>query len=358
MKIYNKINILLIFLFITLTSCAQERSSPQYVWDISIPWGSAVFHTKNAQKYADAIHRKTQGRLKINIHAGAVLGIKGPESLRAVGEGIADGADIAAFQQTGLEPILGLDALPFLIDSHEELALLYEEYRPLLNARLSDRNLIVLYTVPWPNQNIYVKTPVTQLSQLAGLTIRTYDAQSTVLMTKLGMTPMQMPSADVVPALATGALDSTMTSTTSGASQKYWEFLGHIIRSNHLWVTNIFAVNKDKFQKLSPDIQKIVLDTAQEMQDEFWRISKSDDVKQLKILTQNGIKVIIPSDQFMADMRTAATSMIHTFKHKNPDAEQIIDSFLRKKAAGEARRYDFSAPPPHKAQQNKKGDQK
>ena len=52
--------------------------------------------------------------------------------------------------------------------------------------------------------------------------------------------------------LASGALDGTVTSAGTAASQKYWEFLDYAYLTNHAWTTNYLAVNLDAWNKLSP----------------------------------------------------------------------------------------------------------
>lgn len=297
-------------------------------WDLSLPWSINEFHTQNALRFASDVETATQGRVSITVHPGATLGIKGPDSLRATSDGVVPLVEMAGFQQTGVEPLLGLESLPFLIETQDDLRILYQVLRPTLERAFARHGVKLLYIVPWPNQNLYTKSPVNNLQDLAGLKMRTYDANTTRLSARLGLIPIQMPAPDVVPALASGAVDATMTSTTTAAAQKYWEFLRYIHRTSHIWVSNMLVVNQAAWDTLSPKDQEAILDTAQRLEPEFWAIAKADDEKQLKVLLQNGMKIGGPGPEMLADMRALARPMWREFIEDVPEAEPILNAYL------------------------------
>ncbi|MEM9881115.1 MAG: TRAP transporter substrate-binding protein [Pseudomonadota bacterium] len=308
-----------------------SRSAPQPAaqWDLSLPWAPAEFHTKNAIRFAAAVKSATEGRVQITVHPGAVLGIKGPDSLRAVEQGVVAMAEMSGFQQVGSEPILGLEALPFLIDDMDELALLYRDFlRPSVEAAFARYDLKLLYIVPWPNQNLFTKAAQPTLDAFRGLKVRTLDKNTTDLMDRLGFIPIQMPSPDVVPALASGAIDATMTSTTTGAAQKYWEFLGYTYRTNHGWASNMMVVSGRAWKALSAADQAAIEGLARQMEPEFWAISKADDARQLKVLEAQGMQTIVPDAQMAAQMRAIARPMWQDFAATVPGAHDILTGYL------------------------------
>lgn len=311
-----------------LSGCDKETSDIT-TWDMSLPWGINLFHTTNAQKFAATVAEASKGSLAIKVHPGAQLGLKGPDTLRALKEGIVDIAEAPFFQLVGVEPLLGLESLPFLVNDQKELAILYDIMRPTIDQLFAKRGLKVVYLVPWPNQNFYFKKQVNDLSEVQGTKIRTYDRNTTEMMEKLGLTPIQLPSGDVVPALASGMVDAVMTSTSTGASQKYWEFLSHIHRTNHVWITNVMTISLKSWQALSAEQQRAVMESAEKLQPQFWQVSADDDMKQLAVLKGHGMQTVEPSEKLMSDMRALARPMWRDFiKRVGPDAKHIIDAFL------------------------------
>jgi TRAP-type transport system periplasmic protein len=293
-----------------------------------MPWGPSEYHVANARRFAAEVHQVTNGELTLHVHPGAILGIKGPESMRAVEEGIVDMADSASFHQVGTEPLLGFESLPYLVDDIDQLALLYSIIRPEVEAAYARHGQRVLYIVPWPNQNFFFDKPIERVADFAGLTMRSYDKSSTDLVRGLNMTPIQMPSPDVVPALASGALDGVMTSTTTAAAQKFWEFLKYTLRSNHTWSSNILAVNERVWQTLPAEDRVNILALAQRLEPEFWEIARRDDLIKLSELEANGMITLEPSDQLMNEMRAQAQPIWQAFVARVPEAAPLLAAFL------------------------------
>ena len=83
-------------------------------WDMHLNYPAGNFHSQGAQRFADRVKEATNGELEIVLHAGAALGFKGPELLRAVGEGQTAIAEVPTGMVEGDAPVLALTAQPFL----------------------------------------------------------------------------------------------------------------------------------------------------------------------------------------------------------------------------------------------------
>lgn len=296
--------------------------------DLSLPWSLTEFHTVNAQRFAEHVRAATEDRVKIMIHAGASLGIKGPDGLRAVSDGVVPMAEMAGFMQVGDEPILGLEALPFLVDDFGELKILYEIIRPSVEAAFARRGVKVLYIVPWPNQNIFLRRFEGNLSDLAGLKVRTMDAKTSRLMDEVGLVPVQMPSPDVVPALASGAIDATLTSTTTAVAQKYWDFLSYTVRSNHLWACNMMVINQSVWETLSPEDQQAIETLAKILEPEFWGVAKRDDARMLKILEAQGLETLAMPEAWRTELMAISRDIWRRYVEDTPNARPLMEAYL------------------------------
>lgn len=309
-----------------LSACDSQRGGTH--WDLSMPWGPSEFHVTNANRFADEVSKVTQGEVTIHVHPAAILGIKGPETMRAVEEGIVDMADAAGFQQVGTEPILGFESLPYLVDDIDQLGLLYSIIRDDVEAAFARHGVRVVYIVPWPNQNFFFDKPIESVADFAGMTMRSYDKSSTDLVAGLGMSPIQMPAPDVVPALASGALDAVMTSTTTAVAQKYWEFLKYTVRTNHTWSCNILSINEDSWQALKPEHRSSIETLARRLEPQFWDVARRDDALRLSDLEANGMITQIPSPDLLAEMRAQSQPIWRAFLERVPEAEPLLKAFL------------------------------
>ncbi|MBW2657616.1 MAG: C4-dicarboxylate ABC transporter substrate-binding protein, partial [Deltaproteobacteria bacterium] len=80
----KKVIIVLIGLIFTLATVGGAVAKTK--WDLHLNYPIGNFHSKGAQTFADRVKAATNGELTIVLHAGAALGFKGPELLRAVAE--------------------------------------------------------------------------------------------------------------------------------------------------------------------------------------------------------------------------------------------------------------------------------
>ena len=124
-------------------------------------------------KFAAEVKNVTGGEVEIIVHAGGALGQKGPELLRAVQDGTVPMAEFALVHRSARSPLLGIEALPFLINDYDDLKRLYSHARSHVEKIFAKRNQKLLYLVPWPSQGIFTKVAVNELSDLDGLKIRT-----------------------------------------------------------------------------------------------------------------------------------------------------------------------------------------
>ena len=312
---------------------ASAPAVAQVEWDVSIPWGPGEFHTVNAGNFAAAVEEATGGEVVMTIHAGGALGIRAHESLRAVEDGAVPMAEFAAFQNVGDVPILGIESIPFLIRDYDDLRVMHDLVRPLWETELERRNQKILYVVPWPSQNFFTSQPIETAEDLEGVRMRTYDANTATMVDRLGMIPQQMNNVDIVPALATGRLDAVMTSGTTAVAQQYWEFLDYVYNTNHLWASNIMAVNLDVWNELSPEHQEAIEALARDMEPEFWTVSEGEHETRMAELTTNGMTVAPVSDALQTIMREATADMTgEVVERVGGESGAIIEAFSANRA--------------------------
>jgi TRAP-type C4-dicarboxylate transport system substrate-binding protein len=196
-------------------------------------------------------------------------------------------------------------------------------------AELGKRGNKVLYVVPWPSQNFFLKKQVRGIDDLKGVRMRTYDRVTAEMVTKLGMVPQQMNNPDIVPALASGRLDAVMTSGTTAVSQKYWEFLKHTYTTNHLWASNLMVIGARTWDKIQPADRAAIEKLAAEMEPEFWKVSMAEHTTRMKQLTDNGMTVEAPPAQMVERMRAVTRPMWDDFGKRNgAEAAKVLDAYL------------------------------
>jgi len=301
----------------------------QTTWDLSTAWPEGNFHTKNAKRFAEEVSKATNGEVNISVKAGGQLGFKGPEHLRAVRDGLVPMADVLNIQQVGDEPILGIEAIPFLAGSADELKVLHKHIRPIYESVAEKNNQKVLYMVPWPTQYLHMKEEARTIDELAGIKIRVPDKGAQDLLAAVGMNSVLIPWGEVIPALASGAVDGVSTSSVSGVDGKFWEFLKVSHATNHVWSSQMLNVNLDEWNKIKPEHQKAIEEIAQRLEPEFWATSLQADKDSVAKLEANGMKVVSVTPEMLNGLRSKTKAQMEAFFQKVPEAQAPVNAYLK-----------------------------
>ncbi|ABA81057.1 C4-dicarboxylate ABC transporter substrate-binding protein [Rhodobacter sphaeroides] len=309
-------------------SVAATSAWAETKWDMSIVWPEGNFHTQNAMAFADAVKEATDGEVVITVHSGGALGIKGPEGMAAVRDGLVPIAEILLNQQVGEAPVLGIETLPFLAPTMADLALLHKFYRPKLDEVAAGMNQKILYMVPWPGQAVFAPNPINTVEDLKGLTIRVVDSNGNDFFGALGATPIQMPWGEVVPSLAAGTIKGVTTSSSSGVDGAFWEFTKYMSTFNWQASSNIMSVNLDAWNELPLETRQKIEETAAGLEGQFWLNSRAEDAKKIATLKENGVEVSAPSPELSAALLEKALPLWDAYKTRVPEAAPIIDAYL------------------------------
>lgn len=296
--------------------------------NLAIPWPDANFHTENAKEFARLVEERTDGRVSFIIHSGGSLGIAGPDHLRGVRDGLADAAGFHSGLQAGDAPLAGIYGLPYLIANYNELLQFIEISEPHMEALAQENGQYLCYQTPWPSQNVFTTFRIETLEDLKGKPIRTNDAMTTMYYDAVGVVTVSMPWADVVPALASGAVVGVTTSTTSAVDGALWEFLTYVHPYAHNWAVDWLTINDNVMRKLSDEDRRTIEALCDEVRPGFWDVSEQQDDINLKRLVEHGMVEVPPSEELMSALRASAVQFWGPLVDQmGPDAVEIVSTF-------------------------------
>ena len=298
--------------------------------DISVPWGPNEFHSQNAARFAERVGKETKGEVLMTTHPGGTLGVKANESLRAVADGVVPMGEYALFQNASRGAALAVETLPFLVGDYEQLKLMHKSFRPIWEGILAKNNQKALYMVPWPNQFFFTKKAVVSIKDLEGLKMRSLDKLTTDWINRLGMTPVQMTNLEILQALGAGMIEGVPTSAGTAVAQKYWDFMKFGYITNHIWASNVMAVNLDAWKKLSPAQQATIERVAREMEPQFWEASAADHQKKVAELQANGMQLAAAPKPLLDEMVKRTAPLWDTYaKPMGDDAVKALADYRK-----------------------------
>jgi len=277
-------------------------------WDMPTPYGDGVHHTKNVRLFAEEVTKQTNGELKIVVHSGASL-IKHPEIHRAVRTGQVAIGEMFMGLLGNDNPIFKADNIPFLASDFASAKKLWAASRPSIEKALEKDGLKLLYAVPWPPQGFYTKKPISSGADLAGLKMRAYSPTTSRLAILLKATPTTVQTPEIPQAFSTGIIDAMVTSPSTGVSSQSWDYVTDYTDTQAWIPKNMVIVNGRSFKRLSPELQKVVMEAAATAETRGWEMAESETASKTATLAEHGIRVAKPSEQLKADLRAIGKTM-------------------------------------------------
>jgi TRAP-type C4-dicarboxylate transport system substrate-binding protein len=308
---------------------AAAPALAQTKWDLPAAYPATNFHTVNLQQFADDIDKASGGKLKITVHANASL-FKAPEIKRAVQGGQAQIGEILLVNFQNEWQIFGADGIPFLADSYDEAAKLWRVQKPLLEKKLAEQGMMVLYAVPWPPQGIYSKRPLATAADLRGIKWRAYSPATARIAELVGAQPVTIQAAEVSQAFATGVVESMMSSGSTGWDAKLHEHVKFWYDTQAWLPKNAVIVNRAAFDALDAPTKAAVMKAAADAEVRGLTASRRANTESLDRLKGGGMQILPPSPQLTADMKKVGETLLKEWLDKaGPEGKQLVDAFLK-----------------------------
>ncbi len=261
---------------------------------VPFPWGLS------AQRWADLVKERTNGRIVMKVYPGAQL-VAGDQTkeFTAMRQGIIDMAVGSTINWSPQIPELNLFSMPFLMPDHAAIdALTTGEPGKKLFDIIASKDVVPL---AWGENGFRELTnskhEVRKPEDLKGLKIRVVGSPLfNDTFTALGANPTQMSWADAQPALSTGAVDGQENPLSIFTVAKL-----HTVGQKHvtLWryVADplIFSVNKQVWNSFTPEDQAIVKQAALDAGKYGIEVARkgitAEDPSELQKIRELGVKI-------------------------------------------------------------------
>ena len=308
---------------------AAGGAQAQTKWDLPAAYPATNYHTENLVQFANDVDKASGGKLKITVHANASL-FKANEIKRAVQGGQAQMGEILLANFQNEWQIFGADGLPFLADSYDASAKLYKAQRPVLEKKLGEQGMMLLYAVPWPPQGLYVKKPITSAADLKGVKWRAYSPATARIAELVGAQAVTVQAAELSQAMATGVIESYMSSGSTGYDTKTFEHIKYWYDTQAWLPKNAVLVNKAAFDALDKPTQAAVLKAGADAEARGWTTSKAKNTEYIELLKKNGMNIVAPPAQLTTDMKKVGDTMLKEWLEKaGSEGQAIVDAYKK-----------------------------
>jgi len=233
-------------------------SLPQYK-DFEVP-----FWTKQ-------LAEKSGGAVTAEIKGFNEMGLKGPEVLRLMGQGVMEiGSTVIAYlaaDDPANEMLDMAGLLPDLATARKVTDVLRPVYEKLYREKFG---VELLGFGTYPAQVLYCNGEIKGLADVKGKKVRAAGRSQSELISALGGTPVTLAFGEVVPALQNKTVDCGITGTLSGNLAKWHEVTTHMLALPLSWGQIGYAANAKAWQGMDPKLRAFLEEQIKTLEKSVW----------------------------------------------------------------------------------------
>jgi len=279
----------------------------------------------SAQEFAKRANAKLGDKAKVVVYGSSQLG-GDAELMKKLKLGTVDLA-LPSTVMSSQVPIFGLFEMPYLVKDRDHMAKIRDQIvvpDMLPAAETAGYHIIGV----WENgfrQITNSKHPIAKPEDLAGLKLRVPQGGWRVKMFQAyGANPSPLALSEVFVALQTGVMDAQENPLAQIYPSRFYEVQKYLSMTGHVY-TPAYVTAGASWSRLPPDVQKILADTAVEMQPAVFRIAADLDGDLLAKLKKAGMQV---NEADKPAFIKASAKIYEEFAKDVPGGKEAIDKAL------------------------------
>ena len=311
MKTFPRLTILLLALVFALASVAPALAAKTF------RLGTTVNEQDSFQvaavKFADLVKERTKGEYLIEIYPNAALGDE-RTMIEGMQMGTLDFGVLTSAPFVNFVPDFGMIDLPYLFPPNDQVyKVLDGPIGKELLAKLDGANLKGLAYAERGFRNVTnSKRPIVKAADIKGLKIRVMENRVYLAAFRaLGANAVPMAFTELLTALQQGTIDGQENPINIIHASKLSDSQKYLTLTRHTYAPAIVTASKQLFDKFPADIQKIMMDSAQEAAVHARAWIAANEARQLAELKKAGMEVVENPD--LESFRAAVAKVYDEF---------------------------------------------
>ena len=268
---------------------ADEKTVIRYA--TIAPGGSAF--GKILKAWGRSLSKETEGRVEFRYYSGGSQGDE-RDFIRKMRAGQMDAAGVTTI---GLgivvRPVLVLSA-PGVIETYEQLERVREKMNERFVKMFDDAGFVLLAWSDAGKGRIMSTIPIVKPADLK--TSRPWawkdDPIFSEFLKVVGANAVRLGVPEVYAALQTKMIDVVPASPIAAVALQWFTKLKYMSKDSFGIINGASVVKKEKFERLSPGDQQILMETAQRAAAALDKVVRRDDAKAYDVLIDRGMKVV------------------------------------------------------------------
>ncbi|MBR3881588.1 MAG: TRAP transporter substrate-binding protein [Mailhella sp.] len=287
-------------------------------------------YTYGCEQFAKNLKEISKGDMQVKVMNNGVLG-NDRVTTEMAQQGSIDFSLVGQSQfNLFVKPLLAMD-LPYMVEFEKNDQFLsdFDQYKGKLykyvDAEANKVGLKVIMTLdsPFRSYAFTSKSGVKDLASAKGVKARvTMSPIEKAFVNAIGMNPCPVGWTEVYTALQQGTVDGEIISLGTFAACNRAEIEDRFLLTRHNMAKLFVVMNKAKFDALSPEQQKMIIDAGQKSQQEEWLKTKEYDAAGAAYCAKHNIKLIELTDAEKAEIKKNLEPLYAEYT-KNIDPEFI-----------------------------------
>lgn len=306
---------------------SAKKGSPDFVLLYAENQTADYPTTLGAERFAELVYERTDGRIKILVKHGAELGSE-MEVIKQLSYGGIAFARVSISQIAEYVPDMNILQMPYLYSSSEHMwRVLDGEIGDEFLAKASEYNLVGLSWYDAGARNFYSTKPITCLEDLQGMNIRIQESDMMAdMVSALGANPVKIVYSDVYSALEQGIVDCAENNWPSYEAMKHYNVARYYTIDEHTRVPEIQLCSSEIWDQLSESDQQIIVDCAKESALYERQLWHEREKTSREIAEKSGVTVIDITSAEKQRFRRAMSSVYEKYCENQMDVlEKIME---------------------------------
>lgn len=302
MKMSGKTKVLAIVLLVVfaamalLVGCGQQKPAaqpegPKYKLRLATQLPEAHPVAAAALVYAKKVKERSKGEIEITVFNNGTLGQE-RDLVEGMKMGTIDMANVNAALMVSFAPRWQVFSLPYIFQSEEHM---YKVVNGPIGQDLFkelEKSGLKGMAYQWSGfRSITAKKPVSTPEDLHGLKIRTMPSKVMVdAINAMGAIATPMDQGAVYNALQSGVLDGWENNPATVVAFKMNEVAPFFSYTNHFAAPNIMLMSLKTYEKLPPEVSKLLMEVGAESQKDESEIFNKNEKENVDKLTAAGMK--------------------------------------------------------------------
>lgn len=227
--------------------------------------------------------------------------------------------------------VAGLQQVPMMFRTYEELEYVMEEMGPMLEKRIRDKGFVVLSWVDSGWVRIFSKNLLETPEDMKRGKLFTWagDTKQTDMLQRMGFRPVPIDATEVSSSLQTGLVDIVPLPPFFALATQTYRPAPHMLNLRYTPIVGAIVVSEQAWQRISPERQQTMREIAERRGREMTLAGREENEEAIRVMKERwGLKVR-EADEAINEAWQEASEEAYSYIRDNTVPAEIFDEVVR-----------------------------